>query len=66
MYIQYTFYVRLLKVLSQLPDLPDRSKPSVLDKSNTKNWVRPAVHDTIQSTSVKLEIDNRSESSFNH
>ena len=33
MYIQCTFHVRLSKVLSQLPDLQERSKPSMLDYS---------------------------------
>ena len=33
MYIQCTFHVTLLKVLSQLPDLPERSKFLMLDYS---------------------------------
>ena len=46
--IQCTFHARLLKVLSQLPDLPERSKPAMLDYSKHQKWVRPVVHDTIQ------------------
>ena len=52
MYIQCTFHVRLLKVLSQLPALPERSKPSMLDDSKHQKWARPVVHDTIQLLSV--------------
>ena len=43
-YIQCTFHVILLKVLYQLPDLPDLQ---FLITQNTKKWVRPVVHDNI-------------------
>ena len=53
--MQCTFHARLFKVLSQLPDLPESSKPSMLDYSKHKKWVRPVVHDTIPLSCFKAD-----------